>query len=167
MKFGCMFAWWTTNNPGHESKMKAEQIYTPNARWFNQMIDGYITKAERQIAKFDELFDLYLDEELANDKNHVAEITAEVIAEVGPMPVCPCESIDEIVSLIESYDLEFNDNDEFARREFLAIAERIVYGDAFLAHVKNHRREMMEINEQLDARRRNIAKIILNKWNHS
>jgi hypothetical protein len=38
-----------------------------------------------------------------------------------------------------------------------------VYGDAFLAHVKNHRREMMEINEQLDARRRNIAKIILEK----
>ena len=143
--------------------MKAEQIYTPNARWFNQMIDGYITKAERQIAKFDELFDLYLDEELANDKNHVAEINAEVIAEVGPMPVCSCESIDEIVSLIESYDLEFNDNEEFARREFLAIAERIVYGDAFLAHVKNHRREMMEINEQLDARRRNISKIILEK----
>ena len=131
------------------------------------MIDGYITKAERQIAKFDELFDLYLDEELANDKSHVAEITAEVIAEVGPMPVCPCESIEEIVSMIESYDLEFNDNEELARREFLAIAERIVYGDAFLAHVKNHRREMMEINEQLDARRRNISKIILEKWNHS
>lgn len=143
--------------------MKAEQIYTPNARWFNQMIDGYITKAERQIAKFDELFDLYVEDELANDKNHVAEITAEIIDEIGPMPVCPCESIDEIVSLIESYDLEFNDNEEFARREFLAIAERIVYGDEFLAHVKNHRREMMEINEQLDARRRNIAKIILEK----
>jgi len=41
--------------------MKAEQIYTPNARWFNQMIGDYITKGERQIAKFDELFDLYLD----------------------------------------------------------------------------------------------------------
>lgn len=143
--------------------MKAEQIYTPNARWFNQMIDGYITKAERQIAKFDELFDLYVEDELANDKNHVAEITAEIIEEIGPMPVCPCESIDEIVSLIESYDLEFNDNEEFARREFLAIAERIVYGDEFLAHVKNHRAEIMAINEQLDARRRNIAKIILEK----
>lgn len=149
--------------PRSRKQMKAEQIYTPNARWFNQMLGDYITKAERQIAKFDELFDLYVEDELANDKNHVAEITAEIIEEIGPMPVCPCESIDEIVSLIESYDLEFNDNEEFARREFLTIAERIVYGDEFLAHVKNHRAEIMAINEQLDARRRNIAKIILEK----
>jgi hypothetical protein len=143
--------------------MKAEQIYNPNARWFNQMIGDYIEKAERQINKFDELFDLYLDEELANDKNHVAEITAEIIAQIGPMPVCPCESINEIVELIVSYDLDFNDNEELARREFLAIAERIVYGGAFLAHVKNHRAEIMAIHNQLDVRRFNIAKSILKK----
>ena len=154
MDFGCMFAKWTTNNPGHESKMKAIEIIAQPAesKWMNAQIESFIEKRNRQIAKFNELFDLYFDE----DSEEVAIEAAQMAtAEVGPRPQTILNTVEQVLDF--TGDREFNDNQEIARREMAEFAKRIVFGRAFYAWERNDRAELAAMDEQLEIAHRKFC----------
>ena len=134
--------------------MKASQITAQPAesKWMNAQIASFFEKRNRQTAQFDEMFDLYFDEDSEDVAIEAAQMAFD---QVGPRPESPLNSTEDVLNFIG--DREFNENHEIARREMAEFAKRIVFGRAFYAWERNDRAELAAIAEQLETARRNFA----------